>query len=164
MDKKTHIINSIALVFISTAIFFKTLNSQPSPQALLPYLGVFIFTYSIWRLIYIHTEKYRKFFKICALTCALFSVVMFGKIDTYQRTWQPDDKTTIIDTRTRWGNLITYRIFKTPTLTAHGPIKNTDGEIKLHGRWITYQNNNSTVEYYWYHEQISEGDWHLRQK
>lgn len=108
-----------------------------------------------------------------ALTVAL--LYWWGAQDTYDERWWKGN-TRFTDTFTRWGDRPVRREVyffdsdedaKRQSLladSARGPLAGTG---KPHGRWeLTFwkPDYRHETKFYWYGEQISEGEWHLRNK
>jgi hypothetical protein len=121
----------------------------------------------------------------CLLTAA--AVLRWGYYDTYQSKWR-NETVQYIDTHHRWSqNLIrrkmgfynTAEAAKQDTLgykeefSLAGPMAGTG---KPHGQWSwtlglehrsdAYKSHQPTekTNFYWYGDEISEGEWHLRNR
>ena len=96
-------------------------------------------------------------------------VFAWGYFDTYKEFWK-NDRVNYIDTYHRWTGRHIYRYISAYetgdstklSWTADGQLAGTG---KLHGKWdYTYWSPNFThhVQFYWYGEEVTEGEWHLR--
>lgn len=106
---------------------------------------------------------------------AVLVLVWWGSVDTYTTKWHRGFNR-YRDTFTRWGDRIIYRDidfcdspedaakFFSISPSACGPMAGTG---KPHGQWrYDYGSPDwrSETKFYWYGEEISEGEWHLRNK
>lgn len=112
--------------------------------------------------------------KIAGIVATVAVIYLWGRHDTYERTWT-SDTFEYTDTYRRWGHQHVYRRiekyeedqmdkeFKGLGIwTARGPIAGTG---KLHGKWeyiVWKPKIHMETTFYWYGEEISEGEWHLR--
>lgn len=110
--------------------------------------------------------------KLTGLLITIAAIYLWGRYDTYDESWSKDN-VRYTDTYTRWGHQHIYRdldAYETPVTaekwsdrvwSAHGPIAGTG---KFHGEWtyIDWRDFRTESKFYWYGEEISEGEWHLR--
>lgn len=121
------------------------------------------------------TRKYTwRWTKLTGILLTVTAVYLWGRYDTYNSEWVHDN-VRYTDTYKRWGGQHIYRVlhaFETPEAaaewrgipnwSARGPITETG---KVHGKWsYTYWKPDFHIEtkFFWYGEEISEGEWHLR--
>jgi hypothetical protein len=102
----------------------------------------------------------------------LAAVFAWGYFDTYERTWH-NDNVRFRDTYSRWGGNLVYRdleIFENdarqglPVVSEEGPMAGTG---RPHGAWeVTIRKPDLRIktQFYWYGEEIEEGEWYLRNR
>ena len=92
-------------------------------------------------------------------------------VDVFDRSTPVPGKATRIyqDSYWRWSGKHFYRFYESydskgkRIYSSHGPMA---GNGRLHGEWIgiEWHDSNITHEWYWYGEEITEGEWHLRNR
>ncbi|MEM7559645.1 MAG: hypothetical protein AAF394_11030 [Planctomycetota bacterium] len=109
-------------------------------------------------------------------------IVLYARIDNYTKEWRKDDSR-YVDYYNRWTGNCVYRVvtvYETIAAaeadeiletyqTSEGPLSSSG---RPHGRWKHLLHSNHDVgrmprlwdEYYWYGEEVTEGDWHLRNR
>jgi phage FluMu protein Com len=117
-----------------------------------------------------------RFLAVFATVTVLY---LWGAYDTTHEFWRTET-TNYTDTYQRWSRQHLSREFairRPPedpapssfdwwTFRGHGPMAGTG---KPHGQW-EYETNlgnfrtDRTIQFYWYGEEITEGEWHLRQR
>jgi hypothetical protein len=120
------------------------------------------------------------------ITLAL--LIWFGRNDGYSTFWKTPE-CHYYDTYSRWSQNHLKRHYtirgypvdgdkrfldsegKTTLLTAGGPMIGTLGDSKPHGKWDYYLYDDripilerSSSAFYWYGEEVTEGEWHLRNR
>ncbi len=116
--------------------------------------------------------------KAGGILLTLTVIVAWGYNDTYEIQWV-DANTRFADTYKRWSDQFVYRkfsVYDSPKaaqqarfvglgeVSAKGPMAGTG---KPHGSWeYTQWKPKWQVEtkFYWYGEEVSEGEWHLRNR
>lgn len=115
-------------------------------------------------------------YSVAAVT-TLVSLVTWGAFDTYEVTWT-SDVFVYKDTTHRWTGDISYRkleTFANPSAAINRDYRQLDivsegpmsGHVKPHGKWelvVLRPAFESLVLFYWYGENVTEGEWHLRNK
>lgn len=102
---------------------------------------------------------------------AALVLVWWGSVDTYTERWH-NGSAKLTDTYRRLGNRPIHRLIyfydsseESPLVpSAEGPLAGTG---KPHGQWryTTWEPEFSVrSKFYWYGEEVSEGEWHLRNK
>lgn len=108
-----------------------------------------------------------------ALTCC--TLYWWSTYDTYTYHWASDSGQEFTDTRNCWSNALVFRDItiyesddqmpdgKTRSLTTSGPMAGTG---KPHGEWsvVYWGPFRSETKFFWFGEEVSEGEWHLRNK
>jgi hypothetical protein len=152
-----------AVLVAAVITFFITVNSPPSPRALVHYAALAIIVFALSALISPASMTARKW--ITGLTGPVVLVVWwsYSLVDCYDDRWTSENGTRFVDSRRRSGALYErYALFPDNGF-AHGPMTETG---KLHGQW-TYSTLGTIglkTRWYWYGEEITEGEWHLRNK
>lgn len=82
---------------------------------------------------------------------------------TFSEVWRNADGVFYTDTKRRSDGGIVYREVVSKLFRAEGSMTDTH---KQHGRWeyVTYPELKREYEFYWYGDQITEGEWYLRVK
>ena len=155
-------------MFIGFLLLF-LLRQPPSLLVLLPYLGVLLMAISgavlLSRRVPAVRSKTGKAVTICA---AAFLIWLLAGFDQYETVRKSKESTTARTTYARWGGRPLHRsIFvqdKEGFFWMEGPLSPSG---KPHGEW---KNGGTGVgpmearEWFWYGDQITEGEWHLRNK
>jgi hypothetical protein len=89
-------------------------------------------------------------------------VFSWGNLDRYETRGKNKEQDLLIDTYTRWGGTQTYRwiLFKDAG-SMRGPMTASG---KPHGEWEHFTGLRVDHVWYWYGQEITEGEWHLRNK
>ena len=94
------------------------------------------------------------------------AVLLFGSLaryDFYRDHWETEFGAKVTDSIWRWSNEPFYRQIKDGDFWASGDLSPTG---KKNGEWQFLSTKNWKTEslWYWYDEEITEGEWHLRNK
>ena len=110
--------------------------------------------------------KYKKYLKILFIVIGFYLISWYKKHDYYQIRWTNEKGDEYLDTYKRSNSKDVQErsvSFKNGD-SARGSFVN-ETEMKKHGRWIYVgADYHVEYEYYWYGEEISEGEWFLRNK
>lgn len=108
----------------------------------------------------------RRLSRWCTAVVGILVFTAFFRFDTYTNYWTSENGMSYADTKQRYTGKIVYRrIWKfTPSYTsADGPIIQTGVDLKVHGHWSFLDRDFQREDrWYWYGEEITEGEWHLR--
>lgn len=146
-----------------------TIQTPPSPFILVHYALLVLVLVGIY-LVFVNTwSAYKKAIKIAGFVFGLSIVSLYAtKYDSFKSRWTDKDGDKFIDTYKRWGHDLVYRsvIFKDDSGFCHGPMKG-EGHPKQHGKWTClgkWFRDGLEYTFYWYGEEVSEGEWNLRNK
>lgn len=95
-----------------------------------------------------------------ALLVGIGLCVLMHKTGTYRETWTNKDGINYFDFYTRSGQIYDRTIWSKDFMHS-GPMA---GNTKPHGEWDIRDDLKFSKRWYWYGEEISEGEWHLRNK
>lgn len=145
-----------------------TIQTPPSPFVLVHYAFLLMALVGIY-LVFVNTwSAYKKAIKIAGFVFGFSIVSLYAiKYDSFESHWTSDYGNTYIDTYKRWGDEFAYRriTFKDGGF-CHGPMKG-EGHPKQHGKWTClgkWFRDGLEYTFYWYGEEVSEGEWNLRNK
>ena len=119
--------------------------------------------------IFFHKRDFTAAKKISYAIAISLSLFLLGKYDRYETTWK-DGNTEFTDTFTRWGNNHFYRRVTFSDEQGHWTgwsSGHVAGSGKLHGEWsfTTFKPSwTNELKWFWYGDEISEGEWHLRNR
>jgi hypothetical protein len=179
------------LATIGWVMFLATLFSPPSRAVAVCYVGLLVGVMAPFEGVRARnaTRSWAKWLRPAGIVCMIAAVVLFARYDHFQRTWctewNPEKlryeetaksplsiKRGVVyhDTYTRFDSHITFRDLTTYDADGHllrssrGPMTASN---KPHGEWkvVMWQPDCSIGrEWYWYGEEVSEGEWHLRDR
>lgn len=168
--------------FFCGASFLATIGSPPSITVLWHYLaGMIAVAVPAWfenRIASARWPRFRVLFRGTAIVAPFLAAFFWGRVDTYRHEWAKDDGTAdnpnwidVVDTRYRWSDRLIYQkiIFHRDgdykeRFEVEGPLSPSG---KRHGEWKTHfwdWHLKDTSQFYWYGDEISEGEWHLRNR
>jgi hypothetical protein len=134
-----------------------------APLDLLSYLGAAVALFAIVLFVRTKSSQHRRFATWIASTIAISLFAIFAFTDEQKETVETEDAWTVTSF-TRWGGTPIYRDVHLSGRTdtwMHGPVSQTG---KAHGKWTSRIGASWKYVWYWYGEQVSEGEWHLRNK
>lgn len=151
---------------IGLVAWVATLRTQPSPLVLVHYGGLVLACCGFIRLVSYRWQWLPT--KACTIVLVVSVVSLWSRFDTYVDRWTSKNDLKYRDTVCRWSHRVTYRsVFYDHNGTIwslSGPIA---GSGVKHGEWSYYELSPtwySSKTWYWYGQEISEGEWHLRNK
>ena len=148
--------------------YFAISESQSTQLAAYPFMAAFGVGVT-WQIHRTHGFRGTRQAGVVITAALMF---LFGHFDTYEYRWSDGDFS-FNDTYKTWGGQHVYRsIFDYSKDDASGVRwRSTSGGMagtgKPHGKWVTVYYNPEfkiTTQFYWYGEEISEGEWHLRNR
>ena len=113
-------------------------------------------------------QVYRKWIIIGGTAAGICLVILYGQHDYYRSSWTNERGTKYVDTYHRWSGRIVHRWVLLPDgsslgTSLNGPMRG-EGKPKPHGKWIRLGRGGLDYTFYWYGDEVSEGEWHLRNK
>lgn len=122
-------------------------------------IGLFLRTIYPWRWIWLGPLTF---------AIAIGLVVLNHETATYTSHWENEEKVSFKDEYFRGAEFPFYRSASKLTddefWTAEGPMSDSG---RMHGKWTFWNLRNDArtqPKWYWYGEEITEGEWHLRNK
>jgi len=140
-----------------------TLFRPPSPQVLVHYAGLVTFCCGIG--FWLSQRAPARARLIAVATIGLIGFVWWSwlRFDCYDRYWKSETGTQFVDTHMRSGDRHVYRMMLPQGGgLIRGPMS---GSGKPHGEWTDwFPGERVQHKWYWYGEEITEGEWHIRKK
>jgi hypothetical protein len=150
---------------VACVIFLATVNSPPSPWVLVHYacLMAILWYLSQWILgRFKCSANVARWGGIAFVTMVVF--YYFSRCDVYPEHWESEDGTRYTDWYQRFQGGPTHRSLSFDGVYGSGPMKG-EGKRRPHGMWTVLGKDLSLEKkFYWYGEEVSEGEWHLRNK
>jgi len=149
-------------------LYFSVVNSQNLPLFCYPSIALA----GVGGTVILSRRSGPRTAKWIGIPITLAAVVAWGYFDTYESTWH-NENVRFTDTYSRWGGNLVYRdldIFENearqglPVFSEEGPMAGTG---RPHGEWkvmIWKPDLRSETQFYWYGEEIDEGEWYLRNR
>lgn len=140
-----------------------TWRRNSTPVVLCGYLAIFAAGWLAHRL------QSRSSGRVRAATVSMSAVALatclFAMTDVRVERWESEAGLIFIDTHSRFSRTPLYReILDRSSLSSfEGPLAETG---KPHGKWVMFNSSTlqTTYHFYWYGEDVSEGEWHLRNR
>jgi hypothetical protein len=154
------------LIIAGIPAWLFTIGCYPGPLILIHYgslIAVFV------GAIRVCAEKWGQkralIYKI-GMVLSIYLIILYGKHDQYTERWTDQQGNIFHDTVSRFGfRLIDRDVYFKDGGNASGSFVGEE-ESKKHGKWIYWSAGlrDREEKFYWYGEEISEGDWYLRNK
>jgi hypothetical protein len=153
-----------ALTFV---LFLWTMHSPPSLSVLVNYLALLA---APWLLgVGYGMPRQKRWPAYAGFMAGLVLWYLWAKVDYYDHRWTDKDGFTFIDSTYRGEYRPFYR-YMWKSDDERNDLFRTEGgfspSFKRHGPWDTFQTGAGPElhQWFWYGEEITEGEWHLRNR
>ncbi|MCE9526745.1 MAG: hypothetical protein K8R36_11905 [Planctomycetales bacterium] len=123
----------------------------------------------VWRFTRGHLLQYSKAIGFTVVAIPIGLIYLWASFDYYHEQWTTKDGWRVLETRKRWTQVPIERSID--VVDADGKWTQTlSGSVsasgKPHGEWHTLSMRDFSTQssWFWYGEEISEGEWHLRDR
>lgn len=174
-----HLANAFSLIggIVLLLCFLLTIESDPNTLAAAWHYvslagGALLVVWFVGRRLETRWPKMKRMIRAGVAITVCMTVIIWGWFDTYRTTWTSKTGATITDRYTRWGGRHYYRHLNIPVegsslgISTSGPMSASG---KPHGEWEQFDWSKRGSDYhqrvwFWYGDEISEGEWHLRSR
>lgn len=154
---------NLGLIVGGIFVWGSTIGSPPSLWVALHYLSLMAAIIGVVRTCAEKWAAYRGWIVAGGSVAGLCLIVWYGQHDSYREVWVDNDGTSFHDTYSRGGRLKYRYVFLKGGDSMDGAFAG-EGKPRQHGKWDYWFGDNMTHVWYWYGEEISEGEWHLRNR
>ncbi len=141
-----------------------TLQPKPGPIVLVHYGLLVTAIVGVVRACAGKWPAYRKWITVGGTVAGVCLVILYGHHDYYEARWINEQGTKYVDTYHRFSRNLVHRwLFPAGGGSSDGPMAG-EGTPKPHGMWTHLGNGGIEYTFYWYGEEVSEGEWHLRNR
>lgn len=137
-----------------------TMESPPGIFVLANYLSLFVSVFLLLALVRPQLPRHWLFQRTACVT-AFTACVVWYQFDTYARRWS-DGNTQYSDRTHRSGKMLSRVITRPGEWTITGPMKGDPP--RPHGAWVEFGIDSRHFSWYWYGEEITQGEWVLRNR
>ncbi len=148
----------VVCVVTCVVVWLSTYRAAPSPWVLVNYAAIVVGTFfGLWWILGRTRSLSRKPWRlVIPLVGVALAVGAAGYFDQYENRINLESGIRIVQTCSRWGDAPVYEYwFFAEGGYGHGPVTPSG---KPHGKWKLL----SVDQWYWYGEQVTEGEWHER--
>jgi DNA-directed RNA polymerase subunit RPC12/RpoP len=137
--------------------FIGTIGVKPSLWVPLHYACLFTAAFITGTMIKIRRSK------LIGMAAAIVCVVVWSQFDSYVEHWT-GEVTEYTDQKMRMSGQIYHRKATNDRVHGSGPM--AGDPVKMHGHWVFYfkPEQRRIDQWYWYGDEVSQGEWELRQK